>query len=145
MTSGGARRPHGMTAHAATAALPTRRRTAVLWTLQALLALMFVVASAAPKFAGEAYAVQIFEQIGVGQWFRYLVGALELAGGIGLLVPRLAGLAALGLVGLMIGAGYTQVVVLHNPMFVITPIILGVLAAVVAWGRRESIAGLVGH
>ena len=134
-----------MTAHAATAtSTPTRRRTVILWTLQVLLALMFIVASAAPKFAGEAYAVQIFEQIGAGQWFRYVVGALELAGGVGLLVPRLAGLAALGLVGLMIGAGYTQVVVLQNPVFVITPIILGVLAAVVAWGRRDSIARLLG-
>jgi putative oxidoreductase len=137
-----------MTAHAATAtatSTPTRRRTGILWTLQVLLALMFIVASAAPKFAGEAYAVQIFEQIGAGQWFRYVVGALELAGGVGLLVPRLAGLAALGLVGLMIGAGYTQVVVLQNPVFVITPIILGVLAAVVAWGRRDSVARLLGH
>jgi putative oxidoreductase len=135
-----------MTAHAATAtSTPTRRRTVVLWTLQVLLALMFIVASAAPKFAGEAYAVAIFEQIGAGQWFRYVVGALELAGGVGLLVPRLAGLAALGLVGLMIGAGYTQVVVLQNPVFVITPIILGVLAAVVAWGRRDSIARLLGR
>ena len=135
-----------MTAHAATAtSTPTRRRTVILWTLQVLLALMFIVASAAPKFAGDAYAVQIFEQIGTGQWFRYVVGALELAGGVGLLVPRLAGLAALGLVGLMIGAGYTQVVVLQNPVFVITPIILGVLAAVVAWGRRDSIARLFGR
>jgi putative oxidoreductase len=135
-----------MTAHAATAtSTPTRRRTVILWTLQVLLALMFIVASAAPKFAGEAYAVQIFEQIGAGQWFRYVVGALELAGGVGLLVPRLAGLAALGLVGLMIGAGYTQVVVLQNPVFVITPIILGVLAAVVAWGRRDSVARLLGR
>jgi putative oxidoreductase len=133
-----------MTAHAATAtSTPTRRRTVVLWTLQVLLALMFIVASAAPKFAREAYAVAIFEQIGAGQWFRYVVGALELAGGVGLLVPRLAGLAALGLVGLMIGAGYTQVVVLQNPVFVITPIILGVLAAVVAWGRRDSITRLL--
>ena len=135
-----------MTTHAATAtSTPTRRRTVILWTLQVLLALMFIVASAAPKFAGDAYAVQIFEQIGAGQWFRYVVGALELAGGVGLLVPRLAGLAALGLVGLMIGAGYTQVVVLQNPVFVITPIILGVLAAVVAWGRRDSIARLFGR
>ena len=29
-----------------------------------------------------------FNQIGAGQWFRYLVGALELAGAIGLLIPR---------------------------------------------------------
>jgi putative oxidoreductase len=128
------------------AAAPTTRSRAAhraLWALQILMGVFFIVASAAPKFAGEAYAVQIFTEIGAGQWFRYLVGAIELAGGIGLMVPRLAGPAAVGLMGLMIGAGYTQAVVLDAPVMVTTPAILFVLAAVVAWGRRESIAAWI--
>ena len=32
--------------------------------------------------------------IGAGQWLRYLVGALEVAGGVGLLILALAGLAS---------------------------------------------------
>lgn len=124
---------------------PSRSRAAhrALWVLQILMGVFFIVASAAPKFAGEAYAVQIFTEIGAGQWFRYLIGAIELAGGIGLMVPRLAGPAAVGLMGLMIGAGYTQAVVLDAPVMVTTPAILFVLAAVVAWGRRESIAAWI--
>jgi putative oxidoreductase len=110
-----------------------------LWVLQILLGVFFVVASAAPKFFGEATAVEIFAQIGAGQWFRYLVGVLELAGGIGLMVPRLAGPAALGLMGLMVGAAYTQAVVLDAPAMITTPAIIFVLAAVIAWGRRNSI------
>jgi uncharacterized membrane protein YphA (DoxX/SURF4 family) len=130
---------------ATTAAPATRSRAAhrALWVLQVLMGVFFVVASAAPKFAGEAYAVQIFTEIGAGQWFRYLVGALELAGGIGLMVPRLAGPAAVGLMGLMIGAAYTQAVVLDAPEMVTSPIIFFVLAAVIAWGRRESIAAWI--
>jgi putative oxidoreductase len=126
--------------------LPTSRNRAVSITflvLRVLVALMFIVASAGPKFFGEAYAVQTFTEIGAGQWLRYLVGFFELAGGIGLLVPRLIVPAALGLVGLMIGAGFTQVVILDNPVFVITPIVLGVLCGLFAWYYRASLRTLL--
>jgi hypothetical protein len=73
------------------------------------LAVFFLAAAAGPKLLGEAYAVEMFVQTGAADPLRYLVGVLELAGAIGLLVPRLAGLAALGLVGVMIGAVLTQV------------------------------------
>jgi putative oxidoreductase len=129
----------------ADAAPTTRSRVAhrALWVLQILMGVFFIVASAAPKFWGDPYAVQIFTEIGAGQWFRYLIGAIELAGGIGLMVPRLAGPAAVGLMGLMIGAGYTQAVVLDAPTMVVTPVIIFVLAAVIAWGRRESITARI--
>jgi putative oxidoreductase len=129
----------------ADAAPTTRSRVAhrALWVLQILMGVFFIVASAAPKFWGDPYAVQIFTEIGAGQWLRYLVGVIELAGGIGLMVPRLAGPAAAGLMGLMIWAGYTQAVVLDEPAMVVTPVIIFVLAAVIAWGRRESIAAWI--
>jgi putative oxidoreductase len=82
------------TAPTTTAAARTRPATIALWTLQVLLAAMYVVASGVPKLVGDAYAVQIFDDLGTGQWLRVVVGLLEVAGGIGLLVPRLAGLAA---------------------------------------------------
>lgn len=121
---------------------PTRSRAAhrALWTLQILLGVFLVVASAAPKFWGDPFAVQIFTEIGAGQWFRYFIGAVELAGGIGLMVPRLAGPAAVGLMALMVGAAYTQAVVLDAPAMVVTPAVIFVLAAVIAWGQRSSIA-----
>jgi putative oxidoreductase len=128
---------------AATPATSSRIAHRSLWVLQILMGVFFIVASAAPKFWGDPYAVQIFSEIGAGQWFRYLIGAIELAGGIGLMVPRLAGPAAVGFMGLMIGAGYTQAVVLDAPAMVVTPVILFVLAGIIAWGRRESIAAWI--
>jgi putative oxidoreductase len=116
----------------------TRPVTIVVWTLQVLLGLMFIVGSGAPKLFGEAYAVQIFEDLGTGQWLRIVVGLLEVAGGIGLLVPRLAGLAASCLVALMVGATVSQLFFL-NEGFWFTPVILGVLLGVVAWVRRTEI------
>jgi putative oxidoreductase len=91
----------------------TRRRTLsiALWALQALLALMFAMAGFA-KVLGDPAMVEMFATIGIGQWFRYLVGALELAGAVGVLIPRLSGLAALGLISLMAGATATNVLVL---------------------------------
>lgn len=123
-----------MTATFATAPARSRGAVIALWTLQVLLALMFVVGSGAPKLFGDAYAVQIFTDLGVGQWLRYVVGVLEVAGGLGLLVPRLAGLAASCLVALMVGATISQLFFLSEG-FWYTPVILGVLLGVVAWFR----------
>lgn len=128
------------------ATVGTRRSVAAnrtLWTLQILLGVFLVVASAAPKFFGEATAVDMFLRIGLGEWFRYLVGALELLGGVGLMVRRVSGLAALGLVVLMVGAAYTQAVVLHGGALVVTPIVIGVLCALIAYARRDETRALL--
>jgi uncharacterized membrane protein YphA (DoxX/SURF4 family) len=128
-----------MTATVSTApATRSRLATIGLWTLQVLLAVVFVVGSGAPKLFGEAYAVQIFEDLGTGPWLRVVVGLLEIAGGIGLLVPRLAGLAASCLVALMVGATGAQLFLLSEGYWY-TPVILGVLLAVVAVARRREI------
>jgi putative oxidoreductase len=128
-----------------TPVVPTTGRAVhrTLWCVQILVGVFFIVASAAPKLVGEAYAVETFTQIGAGQWFRYLIGVIELAGGIGLLTTRLAGPAAVGLMGLMIGAAYTQAVVLDAPVMVVTPAILFAVLAVVAWRRRSQIAAVI--
>jgi uncharacterized membrane protein YphA (DoxX/SURF4 family) len=112
----------------------TRRRvpTIALWALQALLAIMFAMAGLAKVF-GDPAMVEMFATIGVGQWFRYVVGALEIAGAVGVLIPRFSGLAALGLVCLMAGATLTNVLVLGaSPLL---PLVLLAVSALVAWGR----------
>lgn len=106
-----------------------------LWVVQILLGLFMVVASGLPKLFGEATAVQLFDDIGAGDWLRYFVGVVEVAGGVGLLVSALAGPAAIGLVALMVGAAFTQVVVLDEAQYLATPLILGVVFALIAWGR----------
>jgi uncharacterized membrane protein len=126
-----------------TAPAPGRARTITPWVVQVLLALMFVFGSAIPKLVGERTAVDIFTEIGIGQWFRYLIGVLELAGGIGLLIPRLSGPAALGLLGVMVGATVTQLFVLDAVLLAITPVVLGVLLGYVAWSRRAQLRALL--
>jgi putative oxidoreductase len=113
-----------------------------LWTLQVLLALQFA-SGGVLKLAGDPAMVGMFADIGAGQWLRYLVGGLEIAGALGLLVPRLSGLAALGLVGLMVGAAATNALVLGTSPLL--PIVLLLLAALVAWVRRERIRSVLGY
>lgn len=113
----------------------TLRRT--LWVLQILIAAFLLLASAMPKFVGQKDAVETFAKIGWGQWFRYVTGVVEAAGAIGLLVPRLAGLAATGLIGLMIGAILTQLLVLV-PAFALLPAAFAVVFALVAYDRRAQ-------
>ena len=115
----------------------TSRRHAVnifaLWVLQALLAIMFAMAGFA-KMGGDAAMVEMFRHHRrIGQWFRYVVGALEIAGAVGVLVSRLSGLAALGLLCLMAGAILTNVLVLGTSPLL--PIVLMLVSALVAWGR----------
>ncbi|GAA1530953.1 DoxX family protein [Kribbella lupini] len=117
-----------------------RTGTVALWVVQVLLAGSFVLA-ALPKLTGDQVMVDMFALIGAGQWLRYAVGALELAGAVALLVPRLGGAAALGLSGLMAGAIVTNVAVLGVSAAV--PATYLVLAGVIAWFRRDSIVGLV--
>jgi hypothetical protein len=93
---------------------------------------MFAMAGFA-KVGGDAAMVEMFATIGIGQWFRYVVGALEIAGAVGVLVSRLSGLAALGLLCLMAGAILTNVLVLGTSPLL--PIVLMLVSALVAWGR----------
>lgn len=134
-----------MTATGVTAtAKPTRRRTVnvVLWVAQIALAAMFVFVST-PKLLGDPTAVAMFHVIGFGQWFRYLTGACELAGAIGLLIPRLSGLAATGLVGLMIGATLTNLFLVPGMQAsAAVTVLLGVVFAVIAWLRRDRTVAL---
>ncbi|MPZ89198.1 MAG: DoxX family protein [Nitriliruptorales bacterium] len=118
-----------------------RRMNVTLWVLQILTGVFFIVASSFPKLIAQSSAVEIFDQIG-GRWFMYLIGAFELAGGVALLIPILSGLASLAFIGLMVGAFITQLVVLDGEN-ALTPVILLVIVAVIAWGRRERTAELI--
>jgi putative oxidoreductase len=108
----------------------TRR---LVWIPQVVLALA-VGSGGVLKLAGDPAMVQMFSTIGAGQWFRYAVGALELAGAVGLLVPRLAALAGAGLTALLLGAAITNVTILDDSPFL--PLAYLVVAAAIAWVRR---------
>ncbi|BBH70167.1 hypothetical protein ACTI_68520 [Actinoplanes sp. OR16] len=120
------------------AATPAPALNRTLWVFQILLGAFMIVASAAPKLVGETNAVQTFDDMGAPTWFRYFIGVVELAGGVGLLIPRLTRAAAIGLMLLMVGATYTQLFILDGGAIALTPVILFFCFAFIAWGRRPS-------
>jgi uncharacterized membrane protein YphA (DoxX/SURF4 family) len=92
------------------------------------------------KLGGAHAMMTMFDQIDAGQWLRYLVGSLELAAAIGVLIPLLSGLAALGLTALMIGAAVTNIAILHTSP--LTPLIFLAIAIPVAisqWPETKKI------
>ena len=124
------------------AARPRRRTSTLLWAAQILFGALFISLGLAKLKGGQVHE---FDLIGAGQWFRSFVGAAELAGGIGLLTPWLAGLAAAGLAADMAGATITNLTVLHNTsyegmVFLTAP--LCAVFALLAYGRRQQIKSL---
>ncbi|MDG1459216.1 MAG: DoxX family protein, partial [Pseudoprimorskyibacter sp.] len=82
-----------------------------LLAIKALLTLAFVAAGAA-KLAGAEMMVQTFDAVGVGQWFRYVTGVIEI-GGAALLWVRGRQLIGAGLLcSTMIGAVLTHLLIL---------------------------------
>lgn len=111
----------------------------VLWVVQVLLAAFFVFSGL--MLFGDGL-IDKFDEIGVGQWLRYVTGALEIAGAIGLVIPRLCGLAALGLSGVMAGAVVTELFMLAEGGPVL-PAVLLVVCLVVAFFRRDTMLELL--
>ncbi|MFF3463002.1 DoxX family protein [Streptomyces sp. NPDC001984] len=112
-----------------------RRARIALRGLQVLLALFYGIASALPKLIAHSSAVESFDKIGWGSAGMYTIGALELAGAVALLVPRLQSVAAIALSALMVGAFIVQLAVFDG-QYAATPLILIVPLALIAWARR---------
>jgi putative oxidoreductase len=107
-----------------------------LWVVQIALAAMFLMAGGS-KLVGAPAMVALFDAIGVGQWFRYVTGAIEITSGIALLVPTAAVLGALLLIPTMLGAIITNVFIVHNSP--VPPLVLLLGAVAVALMHRGEL------
>jgi putative oxidoreductase len=113
----------------------SRLATAGLWVLQIGAAAMFLMAGTM-KLIGNPEMVQLFGAIGIGQWFRYLTGTIEVVGAILLLIPSLAVVGAVPLAVTMVGAIITHLFIVGgNPA---APIVLLAATATIAWARWPS-------
>jgi len=121
------------------ASAPPRWKSAGLWVVRGLLALAFAGAGGA-KLYGVPMLVQEFQHIGLGQWFRYLTGALEVLGAFLILAPSLAAFGALLLICIMIGATITHLFVIGGSP--VPALVLLALSAIVAYAKRGQIASL---
>lgn len=127
------------TAAGPTQTTPTLRRGRVAivarWVTQILLAVTFLFAGGS-KLVGAPAMVSLFAAIGWGQWFRYLTGAIEISAAVALLIPSAALFGAILLVPTMIGAVIANLFLGQSPA---VPLVLLLLAATVAWSRRNQL------
>ena len=122
-----------------THASPVRRgraRVIALWVVQIALAGMFLLAGGS-KLLGAPAMVALFDTIGIGQWFRYVTGVIEVAAAIALLVPSLAAFGALALVPTMIGAVAAELFMVGDSA--VPPAVLLLAAVGVVWARRHEL------
>ena len=110
-------------------------RLITIWILSGLLTVAFLAAGVS-KLAGATAMVELFDKVGLGQWFRYVTGLLEVVGAIGLLISRYAFYAAVLLVIVMIGAIIAHVTVLGSSPA--APLVLLVLTGIIAYLRKPA-------
>ena len=111
-----------------------------LWSVQVVLALIFL-------FAGSMKLILPIEvmtaQMPLPGLFLRFIGVCEVAGALGLILPgltriqrRLTPLAASGLVIIMVGA-VVLTLVSEGAVWAVVPLVVGTLAACIAYGRRS--------
>ena len=112
------------------------RPSRIVGILALLLGAAFVFAGA-NKLANPTAAAEGFAHFGLPGWLAVVVGASDVAGGVGLWIPRLSSWAAAGLVVIMIGAAVSHL--LNDPFSTALPaLVLGGLCAGVALARRSQ-------
>jgi len=119
------------------------RNNKVLWTVQILLAALYLFAGGLKAFGPASAMTQPDGSPGpLPIWFLRTVGVLECLGAMGLILPGLTRMkrgltpvAAWCLFVIMIGAVVTSIPLGWNTL--ILPIVAGILDVVVATGRRD--------
>jgi uncharacterized membrane protein YphA (DoxX/SURF4 family) len=107
------------------------------WVVQIAAALLFLMAGSS-KLRGAPEMVGLFQAIGIGQWFRYVTGGLEVVGAVLLVVPSLVAFGGALLVAVMVGAVATHAFVVGgNPTMAL---VLLAASAFVTWVHRGRLA-----
>ena len=126
-----------------------RVKLAALWIVTVFLAVV-MIGPGQQKFTSPTWE-RMFRTWGYPDHFYLLIGAIEVAGGVALLIPRTASAAGIVLSIVMIGAAITQRLNGRNGVgeFVFAALLLVVAYArwpgVLMLKRRRCEAGLAGH
>lgn len=108
----------------------------VVWLVSALLAVA-MVGPGVQKFTGPVWE-RMFRAWGYPEGFYLVIGAVEVVGGIGLLIPRIAAYCAASLSVVMIGAAITQVT--QGGRNAVGEFVFAALLAIIAFVRRPDFA-----
>ena len=107
------------------------------WALRLFVAAVFLY-EGTDKFGSRRLWIRLFTDIGIGQWFRYATGAIEIIGGILILIPRATTIAVAMLACTMVGAFLAHVFVIGvGPQSVLVAVLLTAILTV-GWRRHAA-------
>ena len=104
--------------------------------IKLLLGLAFFAAGAA-KLGSVENMVNVYYQIGFGQWFRYLTGILEVTGAVAILVPRTSLYGSAMLMCVMVGAIGTHLFLIGGSF--VPALVLGLLCGIVTYVEYKKL------
>ena len=112
------------------------------WAIRGGVALVFFIFGMEKFSSTDAHWVPFFHQVGLGDWFRYFTGIVEVLGALLVLIPRTAliGLALLALT--MAGAVLILIFVMGQPADSPFPGAFFVTLVAIAWHqwiRRRTV------
>jgi hypothetical protein len=122
------------------ASVQPRWKSVSLWIVRGLLAFIFLGAGGA-KLYGVPLMVEEFGHMGLGQWFRYFTGSLEVLGALLILTRLLVGFGAMLLICIMIGATIMHLFVIGGSP--VPALVLLALSAIVAIAKREQMGAVL--
>ncbi|MDP5311264.1 DoxX family protein [Streptomyces poriferorum] len=132
----------GPASASASAATGRRGRGAVALSVSRYVLALFLGFSGIAKLIAHESAIESFDRMGWSHGAMYVIGGLETAGAVALLIPVLAGVAAIAFCGLLAGASVVQLTLLDPPNAVM-PAVLVVVMVLIARDRRDGTAALV--
>ncbi len=109
------------------------------WILRGGIALVFFLFGT-EKFTSDPESpwVKLFLQIGAGEWFRYFTGAVEVLGGLLVLIPWTATIGLALLACTMLSAATILVFVVGRPADCVFSLALFLVLSALLWRRRGS-------
>ena len=119
----------------------SRAKNVALWALQIVTAAAFLMAGFG-TLSGYPMMVETFDKIGIGQWFRYVTGAIEVASAILLLIPSLTPVGAALLVCTMGGAVLSHLLLIGGSP--VPALVLLCFSAIILWGRFGTLKAWLG-
>jgi len=121
---------------------PTARWKTIGFRVLRFVFAIFLLMGAGGKLAGIQQMVQLFDAVGLGQWFRIFTGLCELATAILIVFPATIGVGALLGFFVMVGATIANIVVLRQDF--IHSAIPAIIFAMIAWTYRGQLLKLIG-
>ena len=116
--------------------MPSNWKMILTWVLRLLVAALFLMTGFF-KFSGNPMALKEFADIGLGDWFRYVTGLVEVGGALLVLYPRTTPWGALWLLCVCVGIFIAQATRLHQDL--IHPFIFAAVIGALFYLTKEPV------